>query len=133
MGIEIVPGDVHSVEEAVAAIESLPEDINAIYRIPSPTLDSRNNELSQAAIKRGLPMGSGLPLDEAVLLTLSTNLFDVGKQTARMADQVFLGTKPGDLPVESGEQTLVINLKTADAIGLHIPDSILQQADTVIR
>jgi len=133
MGIELVPGEVHSVEEAVTAIENLPEDIDAIFRAPSPTLDPRNNELSQAAIKRGLPMASGHPLDEAMLLTLPTSMLDVGKQAARMADQVFLGTKSSDLPVESGEYSLIINLKTANAIGLHIPDEILQQADTVIR
>jgi len=133
LGIELVPGEVHSVEEAVSAIENLPEDVDAIFRIPSPTLDPRNNELSQAAIKRGLPMGSGLPLDEAVLLTLAINLFEMGKQAARLAHQIFQGIKPADLPVETGELFMTINLKTAKAIGLEIPDNILQQADTIIR
>jgi len=133
LGIELVPGEVHSVEEAVAAIKSLPEDVDAIYRIPSPTLDPRNNELSQAAIERGLPMGSGLPLDEAVLLTLAVDLFDVGKQTATLADKIIQGANPADLPVESAQFFITINLKTAEAIGLDIPDNALRLADTVIR
>jgi putative ABC transport system substrate-binding protein len=133
LGIEIVLDRVYSVEEAVAAIESLPDDIDAIFRIPSPTLDPRNAELSQAAIARGLPMGAGLPLDEAVLITLATDLFAMGKQAARLADQIRQGAKPADLPVETAEIFLTINLKTAEAIGLNIPDEVLLQADTIIR
>jgi putative ABC transport system substrate-binding protein len=123
LGIEFVLGEVHSVEEAVAAIESLPEDVDAIFRIPAPTLDPRNDELSQAAIKRGLPMGSCLPLDEAVLLTLGADLFKVGKQTSRIAHQIRQGIEPAELPVETGEVFMIINLKTAKAIGLDIPDN----------
>ncbi len=133
LGIELVIEEVHSVEEAVAAIESLPEDVDAIFRLPSPTLDPKNNELSRAAIKRGLPMGAGLPLDEAVLLTLTVDFFEVGKQTASLADQIRQGVKPADLPVQTGEIVLTINLKTAETIGIDIPDELLRQADTVIR
>ncbi|MBN1873098.1 MAG: hypothetical protein JXA33_02635 [Anaerolineae bacterium] len=56
-----------------------------------------------------------------------------GKQTARLADQILQGVKPSDLPVEMTEFGLVINLKTANAIGLNIPDTILRRANTVIR
>jgi putative ABC transport system substrate-binding protein len=133
LGIELVLGEVHSVEEAVAAIENLPEDIDAIFRIPAPTLDPRNDELSQAAIRRGLPMGSCLPLDEAVLITLASGLFEVGKQTARIAHQVLQGDEPAVLPVETSEFFMTINLKTAEAIGLDVPENILRQADTIVR
>jgi len=57
MGVEPVLGRVHSVEEAVTAIKNLPRDIYAIFRIPSGLLAPRNNELSQAAISKGIPMG----------------------------------------------------------------------------
>jgi putative ABC transport system substrate-binding protein len=133
LGVELLLGEVRSVEEAVAAIESLPEDVDAIFRIPSGTLDSRNDELSQAAIERGIPMGASLPLDEAVLFTLAGDLFDTGRQTARLANQIRQGARPADLPVETAEFSLTINLKTAEAIGLDIPDEVLLQADTIIR
>jgi ABC-type uncharacterized transport system substrate-binding protein len=133
MGIELVLDEVYSVEEAVVAIERLPGDIDAIFRIPSPTLDQRNHDLSQAAIKRKLPICASLPLDESVLLTLATDLSEMGKQAARLADQIFQGIKPADLPVETGEVFLTINLRTAETIGLYIPDEILVQANTIIR
>jgi putative ABC transport system substrate-binding protein len=133
LGIELVRGEVYSVEEAVAAIEHLPEDIDAIFRIPSPTLDTRNKELSQAAIERGLPMGAGLPLDDAVLITVAIDFVETGKQAARLAHQVHQGIEPADLPVETAEFYVTINLKTAAAIGLDISDEVLEQADIIIR
>lgn len=133
LGIELVFQKIHSVEETVAAIETLPKNINAIFRIPSVTLDARNSELSRAAIKRGLPMAAGFPMDEAVLLTFGPDLFNSGKQAARLANQILHGIKPADLPVEATEIFLTINLKTAEKIGLHIPDNILLQANKIIR
>lgn len=133
LNIELVPGETRTVEEAVAAIERVPADIDAVFRVPSPTLDPRNSELSQAAIKRGLPMAAGHPLDEAMLLTLTPSMFEIGKQAARLAHRIRQGIKPADLPVETAEISLTINLETAKAIGLDIPDSILRQADVIIR
>ena len=56
-----------------------------------------------------------------------------GAQAAHIADQVLKGTDPGELPVETAEFYLGINLQTADAIGLEIPYGILQQAEVIIR
>jgi putative ABC transport system substrate-binding protein len=74
-----------------------------------------------------------LPLDEAVLMTFSADLFEAGKQTARLADQIRQGKKPSELPVETCDATLTVNLKTAKKLGLHIPDDILLSAKTIIR
>jgi putative ABC transport system substrate-binding protein len=133
LNIELVPGEVHSVEEAVTTIESLPADIDAIYRLPSPTLEQGNNELSQATIKRGLPVATGVPLDGAVVLILMPDLVKTGEQAARLVHQIRQGTKPADLPVETSDLYLTLNLKTAEAIDLDIPDEILRQADKIIR
>lgn len=131
--IELVVQKIHSVEEALAAIETMHEDIDAIYRIPSPTLDERNAELSRLAITYGLLMGSPLPLDEDVLITFADDFFVIGKQAARLAHQIFQGVKPGDIPIETSEALLIINLKTAEKIGLTIPGVILYQADKIVR
>jgi len=133
MGVELVLGKVHSVEEAVDAIENLPKDIDAIFRIPSGLLAPRNSELSKAAIRKGLPMGSSLPLDESVLITFGSEPFEIGRQTARLARQIHQGTKPADLPVETSDVFLTVNLKTAEKIGIKIPDNVLMQAKKIIR
>lgn len=133
IGIEMVYREVHSVEEACDAIENLPKDIDAVFRIPSPTLDPRNSKLSEAAIKRRIPMISCLPLDDAVLLSFYGDIFQAGQKTARSAHRIFLGAKPSDLPVETSECILAVNLDTAKKIGLYIPDEILMQADKIAR
>ena len=57
----------------------------------------------------------------------------IGQQAARLADQIVKGIKPADLPVETAEHFLHINIQTATAIGLDIPDEYLRQADMVMR
>jgi putative tryptophan/tyrosine transport system substrate-binding protein len=125
--------EVRSVEEAVADIESLPKDIGAVFRVPSPTLDPRNNELTRAAIKRSIPMVAVLQLDDDVLMTLGGDFFEEGKLAARLAHQVRQGARPGDLPIELSEIFLTLNTITAEKTGLRIPNSLLSQANKIIR
>ena len=89
--------------------------------------------MTKAALKRGIPVGSVLPLDELVLITLAADLFDTGRQAARLADQIFHGAKPAEFPIVSSDLILTVNLKTAGEIGIHIPDDILLQATNIIR
>jgi len=133
LGIELIFHEVHSVEEVLKAIDDLTEDFDAVFMLPSPTLNPESGEIGRAAIKRGIPTGAPLILDESVLITFSNDYFDAGKKTARMADQIHLGVKPADLPVETTEVILIVNMKTAEEIGLAIPDAVLTQAKTIIR
>jgi len=133
LGFEIIPAKVQSAEEAAARIESLPKDVGAVFRIPSSSLDDKNEQLSQAAIKRGVPMAATLQLDRDVLITLASDLNDMGMQSARLARQILLGIGPSDLPVETAEVYLTINIGTAEKIGLNIPDKVVAQANKIVR
>ena len=92
-------------------------------------------ELIEAANARKLPTsGPNNRLIQYGVLTGYGILEEaVAKQAARLTDQILSGIEPSDLPVEAAGSSLTINLKTAEIIGLDIPDEILLQADVVIH
>lgn len=134
LGVELILSEVQTAEEVVATINTLPED-TAILFVPSPAIEPGRAPMFTAATERGLAVSSYVPghLDAGALVTYTADFLALGKQTARLVDQIFKGTAPAVLPVETDEAFLGINLKTAQAIGLSIPDEILRQAKTVIH
>jgi putative ABC transport system substrate-binding protein len=135
LGVELVLREASTTDEVQAAITNIPDDVDAIFIGPDSLVGSLYKDWVSAAIERKLPLtGSSLSHVEAgMLLSYSYDNEAVGKQAARLADQIFKGVKPADLPVETSEFFLSLNLKTADAIGLVIPDDILRQARQVFR
>jgi putative ABC transport system substrate-binding protein len=128
--IELVLTEVHSQEEAITAIETMPKDA-ALFFVPSSRLEPIGT-MTRVAVQRGIAVGANNHR-EGALVTYSGSFFAMGQQAARLADQILKGARPADLPVETAEYFLHINLQIATAMGLDIPDEILHQADTVMR
>jgi putative tryptophan/tyrosine transport system substrate-binding protein len=93
-------------------------------------------KLAQAALKHRLPglYWSRVFVEEGGLMTYSANIDDLRRRAATYVDKVLRGASPGGLPVEQPTKfELVINLKTARALGLTIPPSLLARADQVVE
>ena len=108
----------------------------ALAVLPTPMFVTERSRLVDLAAKNRLP--TMFPYSQFVdaggLMAYGPNLYDLSRRAATYVDKILKGSKPGDLPVEQPTKfELVINLKTARALGLTIPPSLLARADQVIE
>ncbi|HRQ37421.1 MAG TPA: ABC transporter substrate-binding protein [Chloroflexota bacterium] len=135
LGVTIILREAGNDDEITAAITDIPDDAHAILLPQDSLVAARIDDFAAAAIARQLPLST--PTDEQVergaLISYSFRLHELGVQMARLADQIVQGTPPADLPVETARFFLTVNLRTAAAIHLEIPEIVLQSADKIIR
>ncbi len=108
----------------------------AIVTLADPFMNFHRRQIVDLAAQYKLPAVYGFKeyVDAGGLLSYGASLSDAFRRAAAYVDKILKGAKPGDLPVEQPTQfELVINLKTAKALGLAIPPSLLQRADQVIE
>ena len=136
LGVELITREVHDSETLNDAVLNIPAEADAVFHLPDSLIGTRLPDLVASATKRNLPTSAANIIDVKSHHMLTSFGFDqhlCGKQAARLADQIFKGAAPADLPVETAEFFLIINLKTAKAIDLTIPNEILHQADIIVR
>ena len=135
LGIDIITAEAHNDDEVTPLLNNMPEDIDAIFLLPDSVVNARLVDIVALAIDRGLPVSgpSNAQVEDGALTAYGIIHHEVGVQVAQIADKILKGGDPGTLPVQTAEFYLAINLETADAIGLEIPYSTLQQAKIIIR
>ncbi len=135
LGVEIVSQTVSTDADVTAAFNNIPDNIDAVLNIPDNAVNARVKDLISVTLQRKIPL---ITVDETTLqagalLSYSWDPNAMGKQVAQIVDQILKGTKPGDIPIQAGEFYLGVNLKTAQAINITIPDAVLNQATTIVR
>ena len=135
LGIETVEGHARNDSEVTELLKNMPEDIDAIFMLPDSTVNARLADLVALAIERGLPVSgpSLAQVEGGALMGYGIIHHEAGAQAAHIADTILRGADTAELPVQTAESFLGINLQTAEALGLEIPYEILQQAETIIR
>ena len=112
------------------------ERADALIVFPSPMLFVERRRIVELAAKRRLPsMAMGREFVElGGLMSYGASLTDLSRRGATYVDKILKGANPGELPFEQPTRyVLVINLKTAKALGLAIPQSLLLRADRVVQ
>jgi putative ABC transport system substrate-binding protein len=116
--------------------EAAKEKVNAVIVMGSRFINRYRKELVELSIKNRLPSMYAVSgyVEAGGLMSYSTNDIETFGRAATYVDKILKGTKPADLPVEQPTKfEFVVNLKTAKALNLTIPQSVLFRADRVIK
>jgi putative ABC transport system substrate-binding protein len=136
LGLEAIPIEVRQADDIFASIEQLKGRADALYVATDPLIFNNRIKLNATAQAQRLPTiyaGREYP-DAGALMSYGPYWTDLFRHAAEQVDKVLRGTKPADIPVEQPTKFyLVINAKTAKAIGLDLSPSLLARADEVIE
>jgi len=135
--VDIVAADANRPEEIDAALHALANQrVGVVIVLQTSMLLSERQQIAAWALANRLPTVFGYPLHvrSGGLVSYGVDLPWCFYRTAYFVDKILRGTAPGDLPVEfPSKMVLLVNLKTAKALGLTIPPTLLARADEVIE
>ena len=128
---------VQGIDEFDNALSSIgKESFNALIAVPSRLTSLRRQQIAGFALKSHIAMASGWRefAEAGGLLSYGPNREQIARRIAYYVDKILKGAKPADLPVETPAKfELVLNLVSAQRLGLNIPQSVLYRADKVIK
>ena len=136
LGLEITTPEIRRAEDIAPAFEALKGHAEALYVAPDPLLLANRVRFNTLVLTARLPAiyNSREWVEAGGLMSYGPNFLDHFRRAAGYVDKILRGAKPGDIPVEQPSTfELVINLTTAKALGLTIPESFLLRADEVIE
>jgi putative ABC transport system substrate-binding protein len=137
LDLEVIEHGTKSAEELKTSLGNLQIVAgDALFQVPDNLVDSEAEFIFQTARRRKLPtMFNEEPWAiKGALGAYGPSAYEMGRQAAGFVDKILKGQKPENLPVERAKKyDLVINFRTANAIGLAIPPDVLKKADRVIR
>ena len=136
-GVEVAPGGVHNASEIERTISSFATHENAGVIVNPHAITWANEELIIAlTLRHRLPshFATAASIKAGGLVCYGHDFEDALRKTAEYVDRILHGEKPGDLPVQMPTKfRLIVNLKTARALGLEVPSTLLARADEVIE
>jgi putative tryptophan/tyrosine transport system substrate-binding protein len=137
LGVQLLLVPAQTVEEFDGAFSTIArERMGGFLVIASPLSFSQRAPLAELALKHRLPgmFGTRENVEAGGLMSYGVDYNDLHRRAALYVDKILKGAKPADLPVEQASKyEFIINLKTANALGLAIPESLLTRADKVIE
>jgi len=135
-GIQLRVLEVHKLDDIDRAFTELRDRPQALIILPSPMMYTESARLAKLTLKHRLPAISMARLfaDAGGVVAYGPELASASERSAALVAKILGGAKPAELPVERPTKIqLIVNLKSAKALGLTVPDSVLLRADEVIR
>jgi putative tryptophan/tyrosine transport system substrate-binding protein len=136
LGLETVSAEIRQAEDIAPAIEALKDRADVLYVVTEPLVNTNRVLINKLALDAHLPTlhGLGAYAEAGGLMSYGPNVPDLFRRAGDYVDKILRGAKPADLPVEQPTRfDLTINLKTAKALGLELPPTLIARADTVIE
>jgi len=136
LGLDIIMSEFRRAEDIPLAIEKVAGRAEALYVCADPLVHTNAVRLNALALAARLPVMHSFRenVEAGGLVSYGPDRSDLYRRAADLVDKILRGTKAADIPVEQPTQfRLVVNLKTAKALGLAIPESFLLRADSVIE
>jgi ABC-type uncharacterized transport system substrate-binding protein len=136
LGLEIIPLAIRRAEDIAPAFRDLKTKADAVYLAVDQLIVANRPSILALAAGERLPTISGERdfVKAGALMSYGPNFLELFRHSADYVDRILRGTRPGDIPVEQPTKfDLVVNLTTAKALGLKIPEAFLLRADEVIE
>jgi putative tryptophan/tyrosine transport system substrate-binding protein len=136
LGLAVDTLAVRTAEDIAAVMETLRGRSDALYVCPDSLTATNSIRLGALALKAQIPTMHGVRefVEDGGLMSYGPNLTELFRRAGDYVDKILRGAKPGDLPIEQPTKfELVINLKTAKALGVAVPEALLARADDVIE
>ena len=135
-GLEATPYGIRQADNIAPAFNAIKGHADALYVVDDALIVANSELIASSALTIRMPtiFGTASQVRAGGLMSYGPNFEALFQRAADMVDKILRGTKPGDIPVEQPTKfDLVINLKTANRLGLTVPPTILTTADKVIE
>jgi putative ABC transport system substrate-binding protein len=134
--IEVAASEIRRDKDIAAAFEAFRDRAEALYVVANPIMFTNRIRINTFALAARLPTMYQVReyVEAGGLMSYGPNWPSIWRRAADLVDKILRGTKPADIPVEQPTRfDLVLNLTTAQALGLKIPDKLLALANEVIE
>jgi putative ABC transport system substrate-binding protein len=136
LGLDAITSEIRRAEDIAPAFEAIKGRADALFVILDPVVSSNRLPINTFALRARLPTVHGVRdlVEAGGMMSYGPNFPDLFRRAAGDVDKILRGVKPAEIPVEQPTKfDLIINLKTAKALGLEIPPTLLARANEVIE
>jgi putative ABC transport system substrate-binding protein len=136
LGLEVVMLEIRQADDIAPALAGLKDRAEALYVPANPLANTNRVQINELALGAQMPTVHGFRqyVEAGGLISYGPNTADLFRRAGDYVDKILRGAKPADMPVEQPTKfDLIVNLKTAKAIGLTVPATLLARADEVIE